>query len=187
MRTDWIGAIDDAEAKMGEWSGPALLRAQLDDAIYVMTGRLDEFSAHVDDAGGTVTINGDTMYADEALDTLVSEINAGNGTVTIDGQSVPAQDALRMLTDRINNSDGTVTIEGNNAPANAATDRAKRKADGTTGTIDVNANTGRAESSINSTARNRSSTITANLRPTTALAVSQRLAMIFFSISLPSA
>ena len=113
----------------------------------------------IDNAGGTVTINGNSTPGDQVLSTLMAEINAGDGTVTIDGQSYPADQALAAAIEAINRGEGTVTIEGNNKPANSATDSAKRHADGTTGTIDVDANTGGAESDINSTARDRSSNV----------------------------
>lgn len=124
--------------------------------------QLRAFQQSVNEAGGTVEINGETMTADAALAALVSEINAGEGYVNINGIPTDAETALLQLVSHINGSEGTVTIEGNNRPANAATDDAKRKADNTTGTIDVDANTGGAESSITRTARPRSSTITAS-------------------------
>ncbi len=113
----------------------------------------------IQNAGGTVTINGNATPGSDVLDTLMAEINAGDGTVTIDGQSYPAEQALGAAIEAINRGEGTVTIEGNNKPANSATDSAKRHADGSTGTIDVDANTGGAESDINSTARDRSSNV----------------------------
>ena len=117
------------------------------------------FQSAVNDAGGTVEINGETLNADQALSALVAAINAGEGTVEINGTPVSAETALLHLVDAINGSEGTVTIYGNNNPANAATDSAKRHADGSTGTIDVDANTGGAERDINSTARDRSSNV----------------------------
>ena len=156
---------------------------------YYGEDQLRKFQGAINEAGGAVTINGEAMNGQMALDALVQEINAGGGYVDINGTPVNAEAALLQLTDHINNSKGTVDIDGNKVPAqlktgevkrqidgtegvvdiegdnsgaNRATDSAKRKADGTTGTIDVDANTSRANSDINSTARNRSSTITAN-------------------------
>lgn len=159
LRDDLGGAIDDTQARMNSWTGPALLRASLDDAIYGMTARLDEFSAAVDNTGGTVTINGETVNAETALNTLISEVDASDGTVTINGKTVPADQALDTLLREVESSSGEITIKGNNKPANAATDEAKRKADGTTGTIDVKASTGSANSDINNAARDRNATI----------------------------
>lgn len=128
------------------------------------TVALGKFVDAVDNAGGTVDINGETLTADQALAALVSEINAGEGYVNINGIPTDAETALLQLVSHINGSEGTVTIDGDNVPANLKTDQAKRKADGTTGTIDVDADTGRAESGINRTARDRSSSITASAR-----------------------
>ena len=172
-------------SRAGDYSATVIIDAD----TYYGEDQLRQFQSAVNGAGGTVTINGETLNGEQALAALVQEVNAGQGYVDINGTPVNAEAALLQLTDHINNSggtvdidgnkvpaqlktgevkkqidgtEGTVTIDGDNAPANAATDSAKRKADGTTGTIDVNANTGGAESSINSTARNRSSTITAS-------------------------
>lgn len=160
MRTDWIGAIDDAEARMGEWSGPALLRAQLDDAIYGMTERLDEFSAAVDGAGGTVTINGETLTAEEALNSLITEVDASDGTVTINGQSYPAGEALDALVGQIDSSGGTVTVSANKGPAQDTYRGLVSDINKSSGTVDVKAATGQAERDINHTARDRRMTIT---------------------------
>ena len=172
-------------SRAGDYSATVIIDAD----TYYGEDQLRQFQAAINGAGGAVTINGEAMNGQQALAALVAEINAGGGYVDINGTPVNAEAALLQLTDHINNSggtvdidgnkvpaelktgqvkkqidgtEGTVTIDGNNNPANQATDSAKRKADGTTGTIDVNANTGGAESSINQTARNRSSTINAN-------------------------
>lgn len=161
----------------------------IDADSYYGTIALGRFVEAVDGAGGTVDINGQTLDADAALAVLVEEINRGEGYVSINGTPVDAETALLQLIAHINGSGGTVEIDADKVPAvlktgevkrqiddtsgtvdingdpsgaNAATDGAKRKADGTTGTMNVHANTGSAESSINSTARPRSSTITAN-------------------------
>ncbi|MEU2418878.1 phage tail tape measure protein [Brachybacterium paraconglomeratum] len=173
----------------GSRAGDVSATVIIDADTYYGEDQLRQFQSAINEAGGSVTINGETMNGQQALSALVAEVNAGEGYVDINGTPVNAESALLMLVDHINNSggtvtidgdkvpaqlktgevkrqidgtEGTVTIDGNNDPANRATDSAKRHADGTTGTIDVNANTGGAESSINSTARNRSSTITAS-------------------------
>lgn len=124
--------------------------------------QVDGLEAAVDAAGGTITVNGNTVPADASLSSIMGIINSSNGTVTINGEDYPADQALGQIIAAINRSGGTVEIDGNNNPANSKTDAAKRKADGTTGTIDVNANTSSAESGINSTARDRSSSIKAS-------------------------
>ena len=170
-------------SRAGDYSATVIIDAD----TYYGEDQLRQFQSAVNEAGGTVTINGETLNGEQALAALVQEVNAGQGYVDINGTPVNAEAALLQLTDHINNSggtvdidgnkvpaqlktgevkkhidgtEGTVTIDGDNNPANRATDSAKRKADGTTGTIDVNANTRGAESSINSTARSRTSTIT---------------------------
>lgn len=131
----------------------------IDADTYYGTVALGKFVDAVDDAGGTVEINGETMTADEALDALVDKINRGEGVVNINGIPTDAETALLQLVSHINGSEGVVTIEGNNDPAFHKTDEAKSKADNTTGTIDVDANTGEAESKSDTAARDRSSTI----------------------------
>lgn len=129
----------------------------------------------IQNAGGSVVINGNSVPGHEVLNTLMGIINSSDGEVTIDGVTYPVDQALRGAIDAINRGEGTVDIEGDNSGANRATDSAKRKADGTTGTIGVNANTGRAESGINRTARPRSSTITASAATGAAESALQRL------------
>lgn len=129
----------------------------------------------IQNAGGSVVINGNSVPGHEVLNTLMGIINSSDGEVTIDGVTYPVDQALRGAIDAINRGEGTVDIEGDNSGANRATDSAKRKADGTTGTIDVNANTGRAESGINRTARDRSASITASASTGAAESALQRL------------
>lgn len=129
----------------------------------------------IQNAGGSVVINGNSVPGHEVLNTLMGIINSSDGEVTIDGVTYPVDQALRGAIDAINRGEGTVDIEGDNSGANRATVSAKRKADGTTGTIDVNANTGRAESGINRTARDRSASITASASTGAAESALQRL------------
>lgn len=121
--------------------------------------KLNQLMAAINDAGGTVTINGQSMPASQALDAIMGTIDASDGTVTINGNKYPADDALREAILAIDSSDGTITIEGDNANANAATDRAVGKANSSSGTIDVDANTAGANSAINIAARTRTAYI----------------------------
>lgn len=155
----------DPEEKLPEFTGllsdippetTTTVTADTEPAVW----EVNLLNAAIEDAGGTVEINGDTYEADEALDILMGIIDSSDGTVTINGMPVPAEEALMQAIRLINSSGGTVTIEGDNAPANRATDSAKRHADGTTGTIDVNADTAGAERGINHAARPRRMTIT---------------------------
>lgn len=120
---------------------------------------VNALSAAIDDAGGTVTINGDTLPGDEALTTLLGIIDSSDGTVIIDGMPVPAEEALRRTIAAIDSSGGTVDIDGDPTGANAATNGAKRKADGTTGTISVDADTSAANRELNNLARRRTAVI----------------------------
>lgn len=128
------------------------------DTFYGETA-LRKFQRAVNETGGTVEINGETMTADQALTSLVGMINESEGVVNINGIPTDAESALIQLVSHINGSEGVVTIEGNNDPAFRRTDSAKRHADGTTGTIDVDANTWGANAAINAAARNRTAYI----------------------------
>ena len=116
--------------------------------------------AAINDAGGTVEINGNPVPGDQVLDTLMGIINSSDGTVTINGMPVPAEEALGQAIALINSSDGMVEIDGDPSGAHSATDGAKRYADGSTGEIGVNAYTDGASRAIDYAARNRTSTIT---------------------------
>ncbi|MGY5764990.1 phage tail tape measure protein [Brachybacterium sp. DNPG3] len=125
-------------------------------------GDVDAFLIQVDGQGGTVTINGETLTAEEALAHVITTIDESDGTVTINGQSYPADEALAAAILQVNLSEGTLTIDANPDPANAQTDGVLAHANSSTGTIDVDADTSSAESGIDHTARDRDSTITAN-------------------------
>ncbi|MFC0673555.1 phage tail tape measure protein [Brachybacterium hainanense] len=125
---------------------------------------LRKFESQIQESGGTVEINGETLNGQQALDVLIEEINNGEGYVVINGTPTTAYSALAQLTDVINASGGVVKIDGNNAPALGATDRAVGHADSSTGTIDVDASTGGAERDISRTARDRDADITARAR-----------------------
>lgn len=95
MRTEVGGALDEAEAKFNDWTGPALMQAEIDDAVTGMVGRLDEFVAYVDELpGGTITINGEATEGEEALNKLLTEVDESNGTVDINGETVGVEDAM---------------------------------------------------------------------------------------------
>ena len=94
LRTEVGGALDAAERKFEEFTGPALLQTSLNDAINVMIGRVDEFVEHVGGVDATVDINGEALPAEEALNALIEEVAASNGTLEINGETVLAEDAL---------------------------------------------------------------------------------------------
>ena len=97
MRDTFGGAIDSMRTKFEEWAGPEILKAQVHDAVLAATERLDELGQAIDSTEGTVTINGETLNAEDALNLLVDNIDESTGEVTIDGQSVPADEALDAL------------------------------------------------------------------------------------------
>lgn len=95
LRTEVGGALDEAEAKFTDWTGPALMQAEINDAVTGMVGRLDEFVAYVDGLpGGTITINGEATEGEEALNKLLAEVDESNGTVDINGETVGVEDAM---------------------------------------------------------------------------------------------
>ena len=155
MRDTFGGAIDRMRTKFEEWAGPEILKAQVHDAVLAATERLDELGQAIDSTEGTVTINGDSLNAEDALALLVDNIDEETGTVTIDGNEVPADEALDVLMDAINTSKGDVTIGGDNQPAKDETDEAKRYASATIGRMTLDADTAAAEAAINYAARRR--------------------------------
>lgn len=140
FRSSMTSAVDDTEAKFDEWAGPAVLQAKLGDATTAMYGQLDEFSAYIDTVGGTVTINGATVNAEQALDMLVNAVNESDGTVTINGEKYPAEEALAGLKAQIDSSSGIVTIDGNNALADAALGATIGSINTSVGTMAIDAN-----------------------------------------------
>lgn len=103
-------ALLDTQAAFNDWLGPELLAAHVHDGITRATNRLDELSAAIDATGGTVTINGETVNAEQATQLLVDNINEETGTVTVDGVTLPAEKALDYMVREINAGRGNVTI-----------------------------------------------------------------------------
>ena len=119
LRTNVGGALDEAEAKFNDWTGPALMQAEINDAIAVMVQDLDSFVAYVDGLpGGTITINGDTTGGEEAMNTLIAEVSESNGTVNINGETVEAEDALQRVKD-LAAEGAEITVTANTGPAEA--------------------------------------------------------------------
>lgn len=121
LRTEVGGALDAAERKFEEFTGPALLQTSLNDAINVMIGRVDEFVEHVGGVDATVDINGEALPAEEALNALIEEVAASNGTLEINGETVLAEDALDHV---MGLADDGVEIEvtANTDPAQSSLD-----------------------------------------------------------------
>lgn len=139
-RDRMIESVEATQAKFNDWSGGAIMQAKLSDAVTAMWGRIDEFTAHVDAAGGTVTINGETTGAEAALTALESAINESDGTVTINGQKYPAEEALTGLMEQINASGGQVSIEANKTPAEAENQALLAGINASTGTVTIDGN-----------------------------------------------
>ncbi len=122
MRSEWIPAIEDTRDEFNNLIDPAILQAQIDDATTVMVGQLDAFTAKVDESGGTVTINGETMDAETALNTLIEGVQESDGTVQINGETVLAEDAYNALVAAIEEDPATVTLEVNTLAAQQVAD-----------------------------------------------------------------
>jgi len=120
IRTKIPAALDETKGKINDWAGPELLKARVHDATVAMAGDMDAFSAKVDASGGTVTINGETLTAEQALDVLVANIDGSDGTVSINGNRVPADQALSALMGAVRASRGSVTVGANTAAAESA-------------------------------------------------------------------
>lgn len=135
-----LESVDATQAKFNEWSGGAIMQAKLSDAVTAMWGRMDEFSAHVDASGGTVTINGNSVGAESALTMLEAAINSSDGTVTINGQKYPAEEALNGLMAQIDVSGGVVKIDANKAPAEGQTAALLGAVNASVGTIAIDGN-----------------------------------------------
>lgn len=99
---------------------------------------LTEFTASVDAATGTVTINGNDYNGRATLGELVGNIDESDGTVTINGNKYPADQTLFEYLGIVDNSDGTVSINGNSAPGQATLNGLKVAIDRTTGKVTIN-------------------------------------------------
>ena len=140
---------------------PAMQQASL----AMLTG-VGELTAAISNMQGTVTVNGNTIPAQDIVAMLISSIDTSTGMVTINGQAVPAENALSTVLSLVDSGQGTITIGGDAAPANTATDGATSYANGSWGSINVDANTASAESAINNAARPRTATISLSVTAT---------------------
>lgn len=144
-KDNMIESVDATQEKFNEWSGGAIMQAKLSDAVTAMWARMDEFSAHVDASGGTVSINGNPVGAETALTMLETAINESDGTVTINGQKYPAEEALNGLMAQIDASGGVVEIDANKAPAEGQLNTLTGGINATVGTMGIDANDAMAE------------------------------------------
>jgi len=170
IRFEIPAALDEAQAKANAWAAPELLKARIHDATMAMTADMDDFSATVDASGGTVTINGDKVNAEKALDLIVANINAEDGTVTINGDRVPAEDALDTIIRQIKAGKGDVTIGGDTGPAEGKLATVKGKISRSEASMTINANTGAAERALANLSRDRFAYLNIKVRGGTQLA-----------------
>jgi len=170
IRSEIPAALDEAQAKANAWAAPELLKARLHDATVAMTADMDAFSATVDASGGTVTINGDKVNAEKALDLIVANINAEDGTVTINGNKVPAKDALDTIIAQIKAGKEDVTIGADTGPAEGKLSTVKGKISRAEASLTVNARTGAAESALANLTRDRFAYLNIRVRGGTQLA-----------------
>ena len=120
IRTKIPAALDETKGKINDWAGPELLKARVHDATVAMSSDMDDFSAKVNESGGTVTINGETLTAEQALAVLTKNIDGSDGTVTINGDRVPANQALDAVLASIRAGRANVTVGANTAAAESA-------------------------------------------------------------------
>lgn len=148
LREDLPAALDATQAKMNDWAGPELMKARIHDATLAMTADIEDFSARVSAAGGTITINGDTMTAEQALNVLVENINGEDGTVTINGDKVPAAEALDAVLAEIAAGSENVTIGGDAGPARAELEAARAAVRAAEDNIRINGDTAKAQAQL---------------------------------------
>jgi phosphotransferase system HPr-like phosphotransfer protein len=132
-----------------------------------MTQDMQTFVDKVGTAELAVTINGETVNAEEALAELVANINAEDGTVTIDGEAVPAEEALDRLLELIEQGEADVTVGADTGPADVSLTRYKGRVSASEAAITVNASTSAAEAELDRLARDRYVTIFASTRVST--------------------
>ncbi len=134
------GGLDDIRAKFNDEIDPQIMSAKVHDAVTAMTGRLGELGAVIDEAGGDVTINGDTMNAEQAMEALMGMIDEETGEVTINGETYPADEALNGLMGAVGSSKGDVTIDATRAPADAALESLLRSVENSWENVNIDGN-----------------------------------------------
>lgn len=88
----------------------------------------------------TITINGDTLPIDQALQRVLAAIALGQATVTIDGQTLPAQEALGRVLESADLAQATVTINGQDVPARGVLDAYLAAVSAGQGSVLINGN-----------------------------------------------
>ena len=148
LREDVPAALEETRSKINTWAGPELMKARIHDATMAMTEDIEDFSAKVSAAGGTITINGNTMTAEQALDVLIANINGEDGTVTINGDKVPAAEALDAVLAEIAAGSENVTIGGDATPARDELLAAREAVRAAEDNIKINGDTAKAQAQL---------------------------------------
>ena len=155
IRSEVPDALDEVRDKVNTWVAPEILKARIHDATVAMTEDMEFFAASIEKGKYTVTINGDTVNAEEALKVLTDNINEEDGTVTINGDRVPAEDALDVLLGHIAAGEEDVTVGANTTPAELERQRLLGRISATKGSVKVDANTKSAERKLADLERTR--------------------------------
>jgi len=182
LRDEVGGALDEAERRFTDFTGPALLQTAINDAINAMVADTDRFVDRVENMpDAEITINGDTLPGEEALNSLIEEVAASDGTVEINGETFLIEDAMAEVL-RLGDAGIDVEVTANTAPARSSLDGIMTEPLNTEVTVTANttpasnqfgglvssvppatvqtgANTDAAEQSINHTARDRDTNI----------------------------
>lgn len=81
------------------------------EGIQELLNQLPTLQTAIDNAGGTININGNPMGAEDVLETVLANIDSATGMVIVDGDPVPFQDVFGILEQRAD-AGLSVTITG---------------------------------------------------------------------------
>lgn len=149
MTGEWTDALDETQDKFNEWAGPEIMSAHIHDAVQAGTARLDELVDAIDSAEGTITINGETVDAETAWQTVVDNIDESTGTVEINGETVTAEDALDTLLGLVDDGVGEITVTGDTSSGAQKANELQQAINGKSASIKVYAED-RTQSAIRS-------------------------------------
>lgn len=91
----------------------------------------------VDEADGTIKINGNPANGDATLADLIGDVNEADGTVKINGNKVPGETTLEQYLGKVDDADGTVKIKGNDLPGRYVLRDYKGAINDADGTVDL--------------------------------------------------
>ncbi|HEX7349585.1 phage tail tape measure protein [Brachybacterium sp.] len=151
LRTEVGGALDEAERRFTDFTGPALLQTAINDAINAMIADTDRFVEHVGGADATIEINGETLLAEDALNSLIQEVSESNGTVDINGDTVLVEDALDHVMGLVDEG-AEIVVTANTGPSEQQVDdliaRIQEAGEGGVAEIPIDADTAPAAESV---------------------------------------